>query len=117
MKSESEENPARTNGRVVILGGLGFMGSHLSRALVARSRRVRVFDQLHVSRELIADIEPQIEINEGDILRPHDVLAAIADAETVIQLVHTTRPGSSMEDPVFDISTNVISAVKWLSLL
>ena len=93
------------------------MGSHICRELIARGHRVRIFDKLHISRESIEDIEHDLEISEGDILRPHDVLAAIVDAETVIQLVHTTRPGSSMEDPVFDISTNVVPAVKWLALL
>lgn len=93
------------------------MGSHICRELLARGHRVRVFDQPHVSRELIADIESYVEIVGGDVLRPHDVLSAITDAETVIQLIHTTRPGSSMEDPAFDISTNVVPAVKWLTLL
>lgn len=117
MKEESQIRPASSNGLVVVLGGLGFMGSHMCRELVACGHRVRMFDQLHGSRGLIEDIEQDVEISEGDILRPHDVMAAIADAETVIQLVHTTRPGSSMDDPVFDISTNVVPSVKWLTLL
>ena len=117
MAQAIQANPLSTNGRIAVLGGLGFMGSHICRELVARGYRVRIFDKLYVSRELIEDIERDVEISEGDILRPHDVMTAITDAETVIQLVHTTRPGSSMEDPAFDISTNVLPAVKWLALL
>ncbi len=102
---------------ITVLGGLGFMGSHICRELIARKHRVRVFDKLHTDRELVQDIEPQLEIIEGDILRPSDVLPAIADSDTLIHLVHTTRPGSSMDDPAFDISSNVVASAKWLMRL
>ncbi|MFN2512401.1 MAG: NAD-dependent epimerase/dehydratase family protein [Pyrinomonadaceae bacterium] len=103
--------------RITVLGGLGFMGSHICRALLAQKRTVRVFDKLYTSRELIQDIENDLEIVEGDMSRPLDVLPAITDADILIHLIHTTRPGSSMEDPVFDISSNVVASAKWLMLL
>jgi len=93
------------------------MGSHICRQLVTQSRSVRVFDKLYTSRDLVRDIESDLEIVEGDIARPRDVLSAIADADTLIHLVHTTRPGSSMEDPAFDISSNVVASARWLMLL
>ncbi|MCM3869114.1 MAG: NAD-dependent epimerase/dehydratase family protein [Pyrinomonadaceae bacterium] len=93
------------------------MGSHICRELVAQGRTVRVFDKLYTSRELIRDIEHDLEIVEGDISCPSEVLPAIADADILIHLVHTTRPGSSMEDPAFDISSNVVASAKWLMLL
>jgi UDP-glucose 4-epimerase len=99
---------------VTVLGGLGFMGSHICRELLRQGNRVRVFDKLYTSHELVADIEHDIEIIEGDMSRSSDVLAAIADAETLIHLIHTTRPGSSMEDPAFDISSNVVANASWL---
>src|SRR5258706_10879894 len=117
MNSFSRSSQPVTASRVTVLGGLGFMGSHICRELVMRGHTVRVFDKLHTSRELVRDIERDLEIIEGDILRLHDVLPAIADSETVIDLVHTTRPGSSMEDPVFDISTNVVASAKWFAAL
>lgn len=102
---------------ITVLGGLGFIGSHICRELIARKHKVRVFDKHHTDRELIHDIEPHLEIVEGDILRPSDVLPAIADSDTLIHLVHTTRPGSSMDDPGFDISSNVVASAKWLMRL
>ena len=105
------------DGVIVVLGGLGFMGSHICRALVGRGERVRVFDRLYASRELVADIEPQLEIVEGDINRPNDVIGAVADADSVVHLVHTTVPGSSMEDPAFDITSNVAASASWLARL
>jgi UDP-glucose 4-epimerase len=103
--------------RVVVLGGLGFMGSHICRALLAEGAAVRIFDKLYASRDLVKDIEDRLEIAEGDIARPDDVLGALKDADTIIHLVHTTVPGSSMKDPEYDLSSNVVASVRWLSRL
>jgi len=100
---------------VVILGGLGFIGSHLSRAMVQEGFRVRIFDKLYASRELIKDIEPFVEIIEGDVEKPQDVLDALSGGEIGFHLIHTTVPGSSMQDPGYDVQSNVVSSVRWMS--
>jgi UDP-glucose 4-epimerase len=102
---------------VAVLGGCGFIGSHLCRALVDAGFRVRIFDKLYAGRDLIADIEGHVEIVEGDIMRPDDVLSALEGVDTIINLVHTTVPGSSMNDPAYDVESNVVATVRWLSRL
>jgi len=67
--------------------------------LVEHDYSVRIFDKLYASQELIDDFKGRVEVIEGDISRAEDVLAAIADADIVINLIHTTVPGSSMADP------------------
>jgi len=99
------------------LGGLGFLGSHVCRALVVRGYAVRIFDKLYALRHLVEDFEDKVEIIEGDIARPDDVLSTIAEAGTVINLVHTTVPGSSMKDPAYDVSSNVVATARWLARL
>jgi UDP-glucose 4-epimerase len=101
--------------KAVILGGCGFIGSHLARALVAEDYSVRIFDKLYASHELIQDIEPSVEVIEGDVERPQDVLNALSGAEICFHLIHTTVPGSSMEDPGFDVQSNVVSSVRWMA--
>ncbi|MET0650144.1 MAG: NAD-dependent epimerase/dehydratase family protein [Pyrinomonadaceae bacterium] len=108
---------AQNGERVVVLGGLGFMGSHLCRALVAGGRAVRVFDRPQASRELLGDIARELEIVEGDVARAQDVVGACADADVLVHLVHTTVPGSSMEDPAYDLTSNVVTSVNWLRRL
>lgn len=103
--------------RIVVLGGLGFIGSHLCRALVSGGNEVRIFDKLYASRKLIRDIEHRVEIVEGDISRAEDVLNCLRDAEVVVHLVHTTVPGSSMDDPAHDVLSNVVAAIGWLRRL
>lgn len=103
--------------RVVVLGGLGFMGSHLCRALVAGGRAVRVFDRPQASPELLGGLGRGPEIVEGDVARAQDVVDACADADVLVHLVHTTVPGSSMEDPAYDLTSNVVTSVNWLRRL
>jgi UDP-glucose 4-epimerase len=103
--------------RVVVLGGCGFIGSHLCSALVASGYAVRIFDKTYADRRLVAKIETEVEIVEADIARPDDVIAALRGADTVIDLVHTTVPGSSMNDPAYDVESNVVASVRWLSRL
>lgn len=102
---------------IVVLGGLGFIGSHVCRKLVLEGHPVRVFDREGAPRERIKDIEDRIEIVSGDIARAEDVLSGIADATTLIHLVHTTVPQGSMDDPAGDVIDNVASTARWASRL
>jgi UDP-glucose 4-epimerase len=102
---------------IVILGGLGFIGSHLVRAFVRMGFPVRIFDKLYTSHELIKDIESSVEVIEGDVQRPQDVLDALSGGEICFHLIHTTVPGSSMEDPGFDAQSNIVSSARWMSRL
>ena len=110
-------NSLNHNRSIAVLGGLGFIGSHLCRALVSANYHVRIFDRLYASRRLIKDIEHQVEIVEGDIARQGDVISAIKDVDMVFHLIHTTVPASSMRDPVYDIASNVAGCVHWLKNL
>lgn len=101
--------------RILVMGGLGFIGSHLCRALLKQQFAVRIFDRLYTSRDLIEDLTNHVEIFEGDIERTEDVMEALDNVDIAIYLIHTTVPGSSMHDPAYDIQSNVISSVKWLA--
>lgn len=103
--------------RVTVLGGLGFMGSHVCRELINRGHAVRIFDKVGASDVQVKDFESHVEIRGGDVSRPDDVLNAISDTDVVINLIHTTVPGSSMKDPSFDITSNVVAAAAWLQRL
>ena len=114
MSTKSSDSASR---RIVVFGGYGFIGSHICRALVDAGRVVRIFDKTYAQRQLIEDIEARIETIEGDIARPDDALAALEGVDTVIHLIHTTVPGSSMLDPAYDVESNVVASVRWLSRL
>ena len=97
---------------VTVLGGLGFIGSHICRMLLNLDLSVRVFDRQYSSRHLVEDIANRLEIIESDIAITDSVLEAIGNSDTLIHLVHTTTPGSSMVNPEFDVTSNIVSSVK-----
>ena len=117
MKKRKVDSYMEKQQRVLVLGGLGFIGSHLSRLLLAEGYSIRIFDKLYGSRNLIADIQEKVEIEEGDAERPEDILRSLRDIDIAIDLIHTTVPGASMQDPAYDVQTNVAAHAGWLSQL
>lgn len=76
--------------RVCVVGGAGFIGSHVVDLLVQEPvREVVVFDNFVRGRR--ANLENavrtgRVRVVEGDITRPKDVAAAVAGAEYVVHL-------------------------------
>ncbi|HEX6283941.1 MAG TPA: SDR family NAD(P)-dependent oxidoreductase [Pyrinomonadaceae bacterium] len=117
MNIATQPDPTLARERVVVFGGLGFIGSHICRALVNSGYAVRIFDRANASHELVEDCEREIEIVEGDISRLEDVAKALHGVTVLINLIHTTVPGSSMKDPAYDVTSNVANAARWLELI
>ena len=99
--------------RCLVLGGCGFIGSHLIDALLTRGNLVRVFDRPKVP--LQNDREDKlIELVEGDFTSEADIASAIQNCDICFHLISTTLPSSSNTDPIFDIETNLMSTVRLL---
>jgi UDP-glucose 4-epimerase len=75
---------APKDGTVVITGGCGFIGSHLTRRISQSGRRVRVIDDLSNGR--LERLPPGVEFRKGDVADPDFVRAAVADASVVFHL-------------------------------
>jgi dihydroflavonol-4-reductase len=67
----------------LVIGGSGFIGSHLVQELVRRHERVRVFDRDPFPEDIG---EQPNEMVRGDILRPDDLTDAMQDCATVYHL-------------------------------
>jgi UDP-glucose 4-epimerase len=98
----------------LVLGGAGFIGSHLVDALVGRGHRVRVFDLPNISMENLDRSLPSVEILGGDFENRRMVAEALEGMEAVVHLVSTTLPGPSNENPGYDVETNVIGSIHLL---
>ena len=94
----------------LVLGGAGFIGSHLTDALARAGHRVRVFDR--VPPVLRGDCE----ILAGDFMNPDDLARALRGSEVVFHLISTTLPQASNDDPVFDAQTNLLGTLRMLAL-
>jgi UDP-glucose 4-epimerase len=97
--------------KALVTGGAGFIGSHVTDALVAAGHEVHVVDDLSTGR--LANLEPALEL--GAELHTEDVtdaawmttLAAIIQPDVVFHLAAQRDVRDSVEDPAFDATVNV----------
>lgn len=102
--------------RCLVLGGKGFIGSHLVDALLLQGYQVRIFERPNtVFLEGACEQHDNLEIFEGDFTSESEVAAAVVDCQICFHLVSTTLPKSSNLDPVFDIETNLMGTVRLLN--
>ena len=99
---------------ILILGGAGFIGTHLASALLKLGHVVRIFDRPSTNVPSHVARHPRLERVEGDILNHDEVEAALDDMEFVYHLVSTTLPKSSNDNPEYDIETNLVVSVRLL---
>lgn len=97
-----------------MLGGGGFIGSHVCDCLVRAGHNVWVFEKEGRSRENLAHAGKDITWLEGDFLNPEDLRIAVKSKDVVFHLVSTTLPKSSNESPVYDVSSNIVSTLHLL---
>lgn len=102
--------------RVLVTGGLGFLGSNLTAACAARGDAVTIVDNLHAgaggNRANIRGLDARVI--DGDV-RDSDLMAAcVRDAEVVFHCAALTSHAGSMTDP---IETAAVNAGGTLTLL
>jgi len=103
-------------GSAVVLGGAGFLGSHLTEALLANKVSVRVFDRPHVDLRNLEQVSGDWEFVGGDFLNEGDQQKALSGVSTVFHLISTTIPATSNQNPVYDVETNMMASVRLLDL-
>jgi UDP-glucose 4-epimerase len=101
--------------RCLVLGGKGFIGSHLVDALLREGFPITAFDRANIPSLNDAATAARVTWIDGDFTSDADVGAALAGCEVVFHLVSTTLPQSSNADPVFDVETNVAGTVRMLN--
>ena len=93
---------------MLILGGNGFIGSHLVDRLLAEGHKVRVFDRYEEHyRKPVACVEYCV----GDFGNRGLLSEALAGIDMVFHLISTTLPKTSNDDPVFDVQSNIVESI------
>mgnify|MGYP000929368045 FL=1 len=93
---------------VLVLGGNGFIGSHLVDELLISGHSVRIFDRFP---EKFRSPLPKVDYRTGLFGDAFGMAEALQDIEVVYHLISTTVPGTSNLDPVADINDNLIATV------
>jgi UDP-glucose 4-epimerase len=104
--------------RVMITGGLGFIGSNLAHQLVNLGARVLVVDSLiqDYGGNLfnIADIEPKLRVNIADIRQQSTMNYLVRGQEVIFNLAGQVSHIDSMRDPYTDLEINCRSQLSIL---
>jgi UDP-glucose 4-epimerase len=101
--------------RCLILGGGGFIGSHLADALLENGYEVVIFDKLNFSRKNLEQNIGKIKIIEGDFNNEIDLKNALSGIDIAFHLVSSTLPANSNENPIYDVETNLVSTLRFLN--
>jgi UDP-glucose 4-epimerase len=100
--------------KCLVLGGAGFIGSHLVDVLVREGHSVRVFDLPNNSLQNLRQSIGAIEVVQGDFENISDISPTLDGVDVVIHLISTTLPAPSNNNPEYDVQTNVIGTLQML---
>jgi UDP-glucose 4-epimerase len=96
--------------RILITGGLGFIGSNLARRLVAMQAQVTLLDSLVPeyggNQFNIAGIEDRVRVTITDVRDPYSMRFLVQGQDYLFNLAGQTSHLDSMRDPFTDLEIN-----------
>lgn len=93
---------------LLVLGGNGFIGTHLVDRLLADGHEVRVFDKYE---ERYRKPLPRVDYRFGEFGNRGLLAESLQDIDVVFHLISTSLPKTSNDDPAFDVSSNVVESL------
>jgi UDP-glucose 4-epimerase len=104
------DDQAFAGARVLITGGLGFIGATLAARLVAAGAELTLVDSLipEYGGNLfnVAEIAPRVRINISDVRDEHSMAYLVQDEDYLFNLAGQTSHLDSMHDPYTDLEIN-----------
>ena len=101
-----------TQQNTLVIGGAGYIGTHLVPMLTASGRQVTVLGRSSASRYKLPEGATYVA---GDFGR-HDLICSLLDChQEVVHLAYTTVPNTSFENPLADLLQNLPPAVQLFS--
>ncbi|NNB46635.1 NAD-dependent epimerase/dehydratase family protein [Pseudomonas chlororaphis] len=100
------------DGPILITGGAGFIGSHLTDALLAKGYSVRILDDLSTGKPGNLPLDnPRVELIEGDVADAALVAQAMSGCRAVAHLAAVASVQASVDDPVRTHQSNFIGTL------
>lgn len=100
--------------RILVTGGIGFIGSHLSRRLIELGHNVVAVDNFYTGTKL--NVEDLVENKNFEIVR-HDVTFPLfVEVDAIFNLACPASPVHYQKNPVQTTKTSVLGAINMLGL-
>jgi UDP-glucuronate decarboxylase len=100
--------------RILVTGGSGFIGSHLTERLLAAGNQVLVLDNFYTSdKKNIQHLSnnPNLEIVRHDVINPY-----VAEVDAIYHLACPASPVHYQRFPVQTIKTSILGSINMLDL-
>jgi UDP-glucose 4-epimerase len=99
---------------VLIIGGNGFIGSHLVDIFLKNNHNVRVFDSsFERFREKLKNVDYRISNIDNTL----ELTEALYNIDVVYHLASSSLPGTSNLDPYIDINKNLVPTLRLLDIM
>lgn len=95
--------------KLVVIGGNGFIGSHLVDAFQGLGFEVTAFDRF--SSGTFSYESSDVRNIQGDFLNRADLAKAVRGQDVVVHALSITTPATAAKDPSLDIRTNIAQSV------
>lgn len=104
--------------RVLVTGGIGFIGSNLAIQLVERGAQVVLLDSMlpnyGASMQNIEPVADRLVVNFSDVRDQHSLAYLVRDQDLIFSLAGQVSHGDSMTDPMTDLEINCRSQLSLL---
>ncbi|MFA6421801.1 MAG: UDP-glucose 4-epimerase GalE [Candidatus Buchananbacteria bacterium] len=107
--------PDQTSLRCLVIGGAGYIGSHITRALIRAGHTPVVFDNLNTG--LKENLFEGVEFIKGDIRNESEINPAMKGIDVVIYLAAFKAAGESMDNPQKYAINNICGAINVLNAM
>lgn len=101
--------------RILVIGGAGYIGSHVVHALLNKGHSVCVFDNMSTGRT--ENLFPQADFIQGDILDKSALNQALKNCDAVIHLAAKKAVGESMANPEKYAENNITGTLNVLNAM
>lgn len=101
--------------KVLVVGGAGYIGSHVAKALMLKGHEVTVYDNLSTGQEI--NLFKQNCFIKGDILNYPALVEAMRGQDVVVHLAAKKAVGESMENPMLYSVNNISGSLNILNAM
>lgn len=101
--------------RILVTGGAGFIGSHVTKLLLDKGHEVTIFDNLSSGHKEAVDT--RANFIQGDLSNQQDIEKALQGHDGVIHMASYIEVGESVKKPVAFAENNIVGTIKLLEAM